>query len=54
MPFATIAALAGTTVTSSGTTPNDTYSVPLWNKASLNTPYRPMRLRIPEQATPTV
>lgn len=49
IPFPTIAALAGTTVTSSGVAPNDTYSVPLWNKASLNTPYRPMRLRIPSK-----
>ncbi len=49
VPFTTIANLAGTTVTSSGTAPSDTYSVPLWNKASLNQPTRPMRIRVPSK-----
>lgn len=49
VPFSTIAALSGTTVTSSGTAPNDTYSVPLWNKSSLNQPTRPMRIRVPSK-----
>ncbi len=49
VPFTTIANLSGATVTSSGTAPNDTYSVPLWNKASLNQPTRPMRIRVPSK-----
>lgn len=47
VPFDVIANLTGQTVTSSGTAPNDYYSLPLWTADSLNQPTRPMRLRIP-------
>ncbi len=47
VPFSTIALLAGATVTSSGTTPNDYYSLPLWDVDSINQPPRPMLIRVP-------
>jgi len=47
VPFATIALLAGATVTSSGTSPNDYFSLPLWEETSLNQPPRPMLIRVP-------
>jgi hypothetical protein len=47
VPFDTIALLAGGTVTASGTTPNDHYSLPLWQIDSLNQPARPMLIRVP-------
>jgi hypothetical protein len=49
LPFKTMALLAGTTVTSSGSAPNDYYSMPLWNEGSLNTPTRPMLVRVPSK-----
>lgn len=49
VPFKTLALLAGSTVTSSGTTPNDYYTLPLWNEKSLNTPTRPMLIRVPSK-----
>lgn len=49
VPFATISKLAGSTVTSSGTAPDDTYSMPLWNEKSNNTPTHPMRIRVPSK-----
>lgn len=49
VPFVTMANLAGTTVTSSGTAPNDYYSLPLWNIGSLNTSRRPMLIRVPSK-----
>lgn len=47
VPFDTIALLSGSTITSSGTTPNDYYSLPLWEEASLNQSPRPMLIRVP-------
>jgi hypothetical protein len=47
VPFDTIALLSGATVTSSGTAPNDYYSLPLWDTDSLNQPPRPMVIRVP-------
>lgn len=47
VPFATIALLAGTPVISSGASPNDYYSLPLWDIDSLNQPPRPMLIRVP-------
>lgn len=47
VPFDTIALLAGSTVTSSGTTPNDYYSMDLWPEDSLNQPPRPVLIRVP-------
>ncbi len=51
VPFDTIALLSGTSVTSSGSAPNDHYSVPLWTEESLNQPTRPMRIRVPAKDT---
>lgn len=47
IPFKLIALLTGDTVTSSGAAPNDQYEMPLWSEGSLNTPRRPMYLRVP-------
>ena len=47
VPFDTIALLSGATVTSSGTGATDYYSMPLWDELSLNTPARPVLLRVP-------
>jgi len=47
VPFDTIALLAGATVTTSGTTPNDYFTLPLWEETSLNQPPRPMLIRVP-------
>lgn len=45
IPWAMYSLLTGTTIGSSGTAPNDYYSMPLWDLASLNQPTMPMRLR---------
>jgi hypothetical protein len=47
IPFSTIALLTGTTVTSSGTAPNDYYSLPLWTLNSMNQVTRPLAVRVP-------
>jgi hypothetical protein len=47
IPFDTVALITGTTVSSSGSAPNDYYSVPLWTLASMNTVTRPMAIRCP-------
>lgn len=47
VPFATVAMLSGSVLTSSGAAPNDFFSLPLWNKSSLNQPRKPVLLRIP-------
>lgn len=47
IPFSTIALITGTTVSSSGATPNDYYSIPLWTLASMNQPTQPMAIRVP-------
>lgn len=49
IPFKTIALLAGTTVSSSGATPGDYYSTPLFSEDSLNTATRPMLIRVPSK-----
>ena len=46
-----LALLSGSTITSSGTAPDDHYSIPLWSEKSLNTPSRPMLIRIPSKDT---
>jgi hypothetical protein len=46
LPFETIALLAGSTVTSSGTSPNDYYSLPMYDETSLNQPPRPVLIRV--------
>jgi hypothetical protein len=47
--FDQIANLMGSTVTSSGVAPNDVYSVPIWNQASINQLARPMLIRSPSK-----
>lgn len=47
IPFNTIALLSGVPVISSGTGVDDYYSVQLWEETSLNTPPRPMLIRVP-------
>lgn len=47
LPFATIALLAGSAITSSGSGANDYYSLPLYEETSLNQPPRPMLIRVP-------
>lgn len=49
IPFATIALLTGSTITSSGVAPADHYSLPIWEQGSLNQPTRPMLIRIPSK-----
>lgn len=51
IPLELVALLSGTTITSSGTAPNDHYSLPLWSEKSLNTVSRPMLIRIPSKDT---
>lgn len=47
--YATIALITGTTVQSSGTTPNDYYAIPLWTQNSMNQVYQPMAIRVPSR-----
>jgi hypothetical protein len=51
IPFDLLALLSGATITSSGTAPNDSYSIPLWSEKSLNTVTRPMLIRVPSKDT---
>jgi len=49
VPFRTMALLSGSAVKSSGTAPNDTYEIPLWEERQTNTQPRPMLIRIPSK-----
>jgi len=49
VPFDVVSLLSGATITSSGTAPNDYYNLPLWNEESLNTPVRPVLIRVPSK-----
>lgn len=49
IPMDLVALLSGSTVTTSGTAGSETYSMPLWSKNSLNTPTRPVLVRIPSK-----
>jgi hypothetical protein len=49
VPFELIQQLTGATMTSSGSAPNDYYSLPLWNETSLNQQTRPMVIRVPSK-----
>jgi hypothetical protein len=49
VPFELLALLSGTTVTSSGTAPDDHYSVPLWDEDAGNTPPHPLLIRVPSK-----
>lgn len=41
--------VTGDTITSSGTSPNDYWNIPLWSQTSLNQPTRPILLRCPSK-----
>lgn len=47
--YSTLAAITGTTVSSSGASPNDYYSLPLWTLNSMNQPTLPMAIRVPSK-----
>lgn len=49
LSFDMLALLSGTTITSSGTAPGDSYSIPLWSEKSLNTVTRPLLIRVPSK-----
>lgn len=49
IPFSTIAAITGTSVSSSGASPNDYYGIPLWTLNSMNQPTWPMGIRVPSK-----
>ncbi len=49
IPFDMVALLTGSTMTSSGTGPNDYYNLPLWGEKSLNQPTRPLLIRVPSK-----
>lgn len=49
VPFSVISTLTGATLTSSGTTPNDYYALPLWNTSSLNQATKPVLVRVPSK-----
>lgn len=49
IPFATVALLTGTTITSSGTGDTTKYELPLWNEKSLNVAPRPVLIRVPSK-----
>jgi hypothetical protein len=51
IPFSTIALITGTTVSSSGASPNDYYAIPLWTLSSMNQPTQPMAIRVPAKDT---
>ncbi|SRR6266566_4482005 len=54
VPFKTMALLSGSSVTSSGTAPNDYYSMPLWNVSSNNQPAKPVLIRVPAKDSNSV
>lgn len=49
VPFKLISNMTGETVTSSGTAPNDSYSIQLWTDRSMNVPPKPMLIRMPSK-----
>jgi len=49
VPFKTIALITGSKMTSSGTAPNDLYSLPLWEDRQQNTTPRPVLIRVPSR-----
>lgn len=51
IPFDLAAMLSGTTLTTEGAGADEQVSMPLWNQNSLNTPTRPVLIRIPSKIT---
>lgn len=49
VPFKLLQLLSGESITSSGTSPNDSYSIPVYTIDSLNQPPRPMIVQMPSR-----
>lgn len=49
VPFELISTLTGAAITSSGTAPDDYWSMDLWNEDALNTIARPVLIRVPSK-----
>lgn len=49
IPFQTLGLISGSVVTSSGTGPTQTFSLPLWEENTMNTQPRPMLVRVPSK-----
>lgn len=49
IPMSTLAAITGTTVTSSGAAGADYYAIPLWTLASMNQITQPLAIRVPSK-----
>jgi hypothetical protein len=49
IPLEVVALLSGSTLVTTGTAPNISYSIPLWNEKSINQPARPMLIRVPSK-----
>lgn len=47
LTFDTMAQLSGSTITTTGVSPADVFSIDLWDEASLNTAPAPMLIRVP-------
>lgn len=49
IPFETLALISGSKVTSSGSGPSETFTLPLWEENTMNTQPRPMLIRVPSK-----
>lgn len=49
VPFATIALITGSKLTSSSSAPNDFYTLPLWEDRQQNVAARPLLIRVPSK-----
>ena len=49
IPFSTVALLSGETLVSSGSAPNDHYSIQMWTDRSMNVSPKPMLIRVPSK-----
>lgn len=49
IPLDTLALLSGSTITTTGVAPADTFEMQLWEETSLNQPVRPMLVRVPSK-----
>lgn len=49
IPLELVSILQGTTITSSGDDPEQSFSTPLWNEKSTNQPFRPVLVRVPSK-----
>lgn len=49
IPFETLALISGSTLTTSGTGINESFSLPLWEENTMNTTPRPMLVRCPSK-----